>query len=197
MKNLIFKNSVLICLVVFFIPDLILSQEESKSSQNKFYLSSEFNYSSASLYDEQTKMKGQFGIVGNWKITNLKNKRRSDIGIVVPIRNFQTSSKEEILDADKLGYSAAVLFRLNTQWNIKKEHTYFYLGLGPEIRNSIRVDNNDLIPMLQTEVGFKIDNPDLLFPNTEIGFYASLPVSNPHFKDRLRFTGAYLRIKVF
>lgn len=189
------KNSLLIFFIFYAIP--VFCQSEIIKNKKKYIFSVEANISNGSINHQNSEI---FGVVGQWNYWSLKQiegNRKKDIGIGVPIRYFGTSSTEKLLGQNQSGFSIAAIFRMNIQWNLKKEHTFLFYGVGPEIRNSLRKDNNSIIPMLYQEIGFKISNPDLLFINNDIGFYISIPMSNPHFNDRLFFSGFFVRFSIF
>jgi len=153
----------------------------------------EGNFNRFMANNEQSNFYGGAGLVPAWTLLEYNSDRKSNIGIIFPVRLFQTNFEDELLETVKYGYSGSIQFRYNTLWNRKKEHTYFYMSLGPEVSKDIRKDNSGLLWSFQMDWGFKFNNPDLLFQHTEFGLYISLPFVKSAFKDNLGFSGFYFR----
>ncbi len=171
----------------------VLAQENHTKIANPFSIFMEGSTNRFWAGDDHSGYFGGAGLVPSWKFSELKSEWKSDLGIVMPVRYFQTNQDDVLLDSEKYGFSASALFRYNALWNKKKDHTYFFMSFGPEILKEIRKDHSGFLWAFQLDFGLKFNNPDLFFEHTEFGFYSSMALSKSALTDKVAFSGFYFR----
>jgi len=190
-KNNLF--SLFVCILILNCYSHVMAQENQNRLVTPFSFFIEGSTNRFWAGDERSRFFGGAGLVPSMKFREFNSERKSDLGIFVPVRFFQINQEDELLDSETYGYSASILFRYNALWNKKKDHTYFYMSLGPEIFKEIRKEHSGFIWAFQLDFGFKFNNPDLFFEHTEIGYYTSLALGKSAFTNNMAFTGFYFR----
>ena len=199
MKN---KIIVVLCFGVFTFFGIThsVSGQENNTSEPKLHIFSiESNIGGGVLKQKKSDIIAGFGIWYYWRINtwqHSKGKRKSDIGIGIPLRYQMTSSNEDVFINNEHSYSAAALFRLNTFFHPEKETFSVFWGVGPEVRNSFN-DNNGIIFNLQQEFGVRIYTPDGILKDNDIGLSVSSTLQDPYRKSGLTFVNFFVRLKLF
>ena len=184
--------------IIFLVSiSIVIGQDTTSRAKKPFSVFIESNYNK--MYFQNTESNAYYGI-GLMPSLTLKTYdygRKTDFRVIFPLRWYGTPYEDDLLEPDKYGYSASMLLRLNMLWHKQKEHTFFFVSMGPEVFRDIRKDESGLLWMFQADLGFKINDPDLLLPHTEIGIYSSIPFIKSAIKNHLSFSGLYLRYALF
>jgi len=166
--------------------------------KNKF-LVPEGNLGLVSRENEKSQLIGGFGLWNYLRLDEFQGKRKSAIGLSVPIRLGILSLKNNNVLGYEYSLSVASMFRVMIQQHPVKETFWFFMGAGPELRTTIENETEKELNLffIQQEFGFKIFNPNAILPDNEIGFSISWPVNKEDWEEQQRFVLFFARLAIF
>lgn len=140
---------------------------------------------------------GGVGIWNYWHLQDTRGRRNGRLGLSLPLRFWFADPGKSNISGIRQILSVATLFRVDIQQHPQKDTWCFFLGAGPELRQSYLEEASATVLSVQTELGFKRRQHSAIISNIEFGSSASFAALSPGRTGPPNLVCIFVRMGIF
>ncbi len=140
---------------------------------------------------------GGVGIWNYWHLQDTRGRRNGRLGLSLPLRLWFSDPGKVNIPGLRSMLSVATLFRVDIQQHPQKDSWWFFIGAGPELRQTYFEETGATALSVQTEIGFKRRQHLAIISNVELGSSASFVALSPGRTGSPNLVSLFVRMGIF